>query len=76
MNENELFEAGCFLPAWAEDTKTEELPVLSAYKNQGKDLETLMGELEQIKESIQEIQARQWNLAKLIDFHRHNLVKE
>jgi len=77
MNEKQLFEAGCFLPEWTqEDTSAEQMPVISAYKRQNKDLKTLLSELEQIKESIQDIQARQWNLAKLLHFHNHDLVKD
>jgi hypothetical protein len=75
MNEKELFNAGCFLPCWAEDTP-EELPISSVHTRHNKDLQTLLQELADIKERVQEIQAKQWNLARLIEFHNHDLVKD
>ena len=76
MNEKDLFEKGCFLPCWAEDTNQDPSPVSEVYTRQNKDLKTLLGELDEIKEHIQDIQARQWNLAKLIHFHENNFANE
>jgi len=77
MNEEkELFEKGCFLPCWAEDTDENQIPVSGVYAGQNKDLKTLLGELNEIKNRIQEIQARQWHLAKLIHFHEHDFASE
>ncbi len=75
MDENELFEQGCFLPGWVTDTK-EETPVQQIYARQHKDLPTLLNELDEIKEKIQEIQARQWNLARKIYFHDHDFAEQ
>jgi hypothetical protein len=75
MNERELFNAGCFLPSWAEDVP-EEPPISSVHTRQNKNLQTLLDELAQIKDRVQEIQAKQWNLARLIDFHNHDLAME
>lgn len=72
MDEKELFEQGCFLPCWAED----DVKLSTAYKSVHKDLPTLMNELEEIKEKIQEIQARQWALARKILYHENELAKE
>lgn len=75
MNEKDLFEKGCFLPCWTEDDAGQELTSVSeVYTRQNKDLQTLLNELAEIKERIQDIQARQWNLAKLIHFHENNFV--
>ena len=69
MNENDLFEKGCFSPDWTTDDNI--LPSV-----QRKDLKTLLDELGEIKEKIQEIQARQWHLARLLNFHNNQLARE
>lgn len=74
MNEKDLFEKGCFLPDWA--TETEPQPVSAVYTRQNKDLQTLLNELDEIKDRIQKIQAKQWHLAKLMHFHQNALAKE
>lgn len=74
MNEKEMFENGCFLPSWTEDIEDE--PISDAYAPQSKNLQTLLKELDEIKDRIQEIEARQWQLAKLINFHENRIVKE
>lgn len=74
MNEKELFEKGCFLPEWATDI--EEKPISVAHTHERKNLQTLLNELDEIKDRIQEIQSRQWNLAKLIHFNENQLARE
>nr|QGT49878.1 hypothetical protein Melaina855_2650 [uncultured Candidatus Melainabacteria bacterium] len=74
MNNKDLFESGCFSPDWTTDT--EPSPISAVYTRQNKDLQTLLKELDGIKDRIQEIQAKQWQLAKLIHFHENELVKE
>jgi len=76
MNEKQLFENGCFLPCWAEDIDAQEMPISTVYVRQNKDLQTLLKELDDIKNQMQDIQAKQWNLAKLVHFHNNNFVKE
>ena len=77
MNEKQLFESGCFLPSWAEDdTQTEDSPISVVYTRQNKDLNTLLRELDEIKNRIQDIQAKQWQLAKLIHFNEHGFVEK
>lgn len=73
MNERELFESGCFLPCWTED---EQMPISQVHVRRNKDLQTLLQELSEIKDHIQEVQARQWHLAKLLHFHENNFVQE
>lgn len=77
MNENKLFESGCFLPSWTEDiSQKEEMPLSPAYVSRNKDLQTLLSELDEIKNRIQEIQAKEWHLAKLMNFYKNDFVKE
>ncbi len=75
MNEKELFEAGCFLPSWTEDTESE-IQVLQVHTRKNKDLQTLLTELCEIKERLQDIQQRQWDLAKLVHYHKNNFAKD
>lgn len=75
MDEKEIFENGCFLPDWTTDD-AEDMTVSQVYIRQNKDLQTLLSELDEIKDRIQEIQARQWRLAKMINFHENQLAKE
>ncbi len=69
MNMQEIFENGCFSPDWIE---TEEKEI---FVPERKDLSLLLAELEEIKNTIEDIKARQWHLAKLMKFHQEGLVK-
>ena len=77
MNEKELFENGCFLPCWAEDDLQETMPIQQVYAARNKDLDTLYAELADIKQHIQDVQERQWILAKLIQapIYKHKLLR-
>lgn len=75
MDEKKLFESGCFLPCWAEDTENEQ-SISQVYTRQNKDLQTLLKELDEIKNHIQDVKERQWNLARLIYFHENNFAKD
>jgi len=72
MNEREMFENGCFSPEWT----SEEVPISSVYTRQNKSLETLLSELDEIKSRIDQIKAKQWNLAKLLHFHENNFAQD
>lgn len=78
MNEERwLFEKGCFLGNWNDDivpTK-KETPVVSISKLQDKDLNTLLAELEDIKQHIEDVRQRQWHLAKLIEYHNNGFAQ-
>lgn len=76
MNERQLFEAGCFLPSWTEDIEADQMPISQVHLRRNKDLQTLLGELDEIKNRIQEIQAKQWYLAKLLHFHEHDFAQD
>ena len=65
-NLDELFMENCFLPCIGE---VEPKPI-----PQRKDLETLLAELEVIKNNIEEIKAKEWHLAKLMKFHKEGLT--
>ena len=67
MDMKEIFENGCVSPSWNEVEEKE------VFIPQRKDLPTLLAELEDIKNSIDDIKARQWHLAKLMKFHQEGL---
>lgn len=64
MNDKELFENLCFSPAW-QDTEA----VHPAVRH-SKDMATLLSELEEIKDNLQEIEEHKWHLANLMRFHQ------
>lgn len=68
MNSKELFENNCFPLCWLEDD--EEIETFEPV--QRKDLTTLLAELEDIKNKINDISAKEWHLAKLMKFHKAN----
>lgn len=68
MDDNELFENKCLPLAWLEDEDRFEAPPVK------KDLQTLLSELEDIKERIDELSAKEWYLAKLIRFHKEGFT--
>jgi len=70
MNEKELFENFCFLPDWSGLDEVE--PV---QKSQRKDLSILLAELEEIKNNIETIRAKEWYLAKLMKLHREGVAR-
>lgn len=74
MKDKELFEAGCFSPEWATDDT--DLPISRVYSRETKDIQTLQKELDAIMDNIQQIQAKQWHLAKMIKFHQHQISGE
>lgn len=75
-NEKELFKKGCFLPNWTEVDTKDEMPISKAYETKFKDLNTLLGELAQIKQHIEDVREREWRIARMIHFHDNNFVKE
>lgn len=66
MDSKELFENNCFPLCWLEDEEQFEAPQIVPRK----DLTTLLAELEDIKNRIDDISAREWHLAKLMKFHK------
>lgn len=70
MDMQEIFENGCFSPNWIELEEKE------VYVPQKKDLTVLLAELEDIKNTIDDIKARQWHLEKLVEFNRKGFAKE
>lgn len=74
-NDMEYFENGGFAPEWGSDTSQNE-PRRTETEFQFKDRETLLEELHEIKQRIHEIRAKEWELAKLLEFHNHRLASE
>ncbi len=75
IEDKEFFENGGFSPEWATDAPAVEPPQVKT-EVQFKDRETLLEELRDIKERIHEIRAREWQLAKMLEFHNHRLASE
>lgn len=69
MNDKELFENNCFPLFWSEDDEFIEQKIQPR-----KDLSVLMAELEEIKNRIDDISAREWQLAKLVQFRRNGFA--
>lgn len=63
MNDKELFENNCLPLFWLEDEERFEAPVK-------KDLQTLLAELEDIQNRIDDLSAKEWLLAKQMKFHQ------
>lgn len=69
MNSKELFENNCFPMCWLEDE--EHFKPEPAVR---KDLQTLTEELEQIKNTIDDLSAKEWLLSKLMKFHNEGFT--
>jgi hypothetical protein len=72
MNDKELFENNCLPLFWLEDEETVETPQVTPRK----DVQTLLAELEDIKNRIEDLSAKEWHLAKLMKFHQAGLTTE
>ena len=70
-NFDDLFQENCFLPCIGEAE-----PKQQPFDRQHKSLDTLLAELEVIKNNIEEIKAREWHLAKLMQFHKEGLAPQ
>ena len=66
MNSKELFENNCLPLFWLEDEEHFEPPQVP----QRKDMQTLLAELEEIKNKIDDLSAKEWMLAKQMKFHQ------
>lgn len=71
---NEIFENNCFSMNWTENTNTEVKQ--EAYIPQRKNLITLLAELEDIKNTIEEVQAREWHLERLAKYYKEGFARE
>ena len=72
MNDKELFENNCLPLFWLEDEEEFEQPKVEPKK----DLQTLLAELEDIKNRIEDLSAKEWHLAKLMKFHNARLTAQ
>ncbi|MCI1273725.1 MAG: hypothetical protein LKG27_04745 [Clostridiaceae bacterium] len=64
-----------FTPMWCEED-IEQVALNRAYTDQRKSLMTLMSELEDIKNTIEDAKLREWNLGNLLKFHDAGIAKE
>lgn len=71
-----LFEKGCFLGDWNEDIipQRKETPVERISKE--KDLDTLLNELNEIKQHIEDVRQRKWELEKSLMYHNNGFVSD
>lgn len=66
MNDKELFENNCLPLFWLEDEETVETPKMTPKK----DLQTLLAELEDIQNRIEDLSAKEWLLEKRMHFYK------
>jgi hypothetical protein len=71
MDMKEIFENGCFTPAWTED---EDIQAETSVPYR-KDLDKLLSELAEIKENIENLQAKSWYLDRLRQYHEYGFSK-
>ncbi len=65
MDMKELFANGCFVPDWTEVTEDAKTVIPDNVVPARKELNTLLDELAEIKENIENLQAKSWYLSKL-----------
>ena len=70
MDMKDLFKNGCFSPEWADSEELQPIPA-----SHHKDLDELFDELRQIKEHIENLQAKSWYLERLRQFQEQGLLK-
>lgn len=68
MDVNELFENNCFPMSWSEEKEV--------YTPQRKELSVLLAELEEIKNNIEDLKAKQWHLAKIAKLQKEGIAFE
>ena len=74
--ERMLFEKGCFLADWNDDIVPERKETPAQRVHQDKDLDTLLSELNEIKQHIEDVRQRKWELEKSLMFHNNGFVKD
>ena len=71
---NEIFENNCFSMGWTEaNTSNVEQ---QAFIPQRKDLQTLLAELEDIKNTIEDAKAKKWYLEKLSKYYEEGFARQ
>jgi len=71
MDSKELFENNCMPLFWLEDETTLENSVSLQPR---KDLGTLLAELDDIQNRIDDLTAKEWRLEKLVKFHKEGFT--
>lgn len=64
-----------FTPLWCENEVEPEI-LNRAYKSENKSLTTLLAELTEIQNVIEDAKLREWNLGNLLKFHNAGIVKD
>ena len=79
MDMKDIFENGCFSPGWIEkdEPQVNYVPVEGQMRQvlPRKDLSVLLAELEDIKNNIEEVKAKQWYLARLVQYHNEGFAR-
>ncbi len=78
MDMKDIFESGCFSPGWIEQDlqpEIEQMPEQAAPVPRRKELSVLLGELEEIKNNIENLQAKQWYLSRLVQYHERGFSR-
>jgi len=75
----EFLKSKDFSPVWLDnevEPKVEEVVLNRAYEHQRKDLATLLAELEDIKNVIEDARLREWTLGSMLKFHNAGLSRD
>ncbi|MCR5266479.1 MAG: hypothetical protein K6E29_07805 [Cyanobacteria bacterium RUI128] len=75
MDMKELFENGCFTPAWTEREEVPE-PVKDEIVPQRKDVTVLLDELADIKDNMNSIKERLWYIHRAREYNEAGFNKE
>ena len=74
MDMKDIYESGGFTPVWADADELEAVEVQTAVPYR-KDLDKLLSELAEIKENIENLQAKSWYLDRLRQYHEYGFSK-
>jgi hypothetical protein len=75
MDMKELFANGCFVPDWTEVTEDAKTVIPDNVVPARKELNTLLDELAEIKENIENLQAKSWYLNQLRQYKENGFSR-
>ena len=76
MDMKELFENGCFTPAWTEHSEEITEPIKEEIVPQRKDVKVLLDELADIKDNMNTIKEKLWYLHRAREYNEAGFSKE